>query len=166
MRHAWRMAYAPGYTDPVPTPPQPVAPGRRGAPLGVRIVAVLQYLTGAVALLAVPMIVLVKYGDGAVGGRPLPETVRSAVYGWGLPSAALALVVGVLSLAIGLRLHRGKQWARVFTIGLSGLSLALNIWSLVSTGSADPLTGLVLPTLYLGLLNTPAARDWFRYRRY
>jgi hypothetical protein len=36
---------------------------------------------------------------------------------------------------------------------------------LVTTGVADPLSGLVLPTLYLVLLNTRAARDWFRYRR-
>jgi AcrR family transcriptional regulator len=96
----------------------------------------------------------------------LPESVRGAVTGAGIAIAALALVAGLIALSIGRRLHRGKRGARVLVLVLSALSLAFNIYALVTTGAADPLSGLVLPTLYLVLLNTRPARDWFRFNRY
>jgi hypothetical protein len=156
--------YGGGYPpDPYGPPPPPPAPPR--APVGVHIVAVMQYLTGVVLLLAAVAIGVVTFNDGRIGDTELPESVRGAVTGAGIAIAALALVAGLIAIAIGRRVHRGKQWARVLVLILSALSLAANVYSVVTTGVADPLSGLVLPTLYLVLLNTRAARDWFRYRR-
>ena len=67
-----------------------------------------------------------------------------------------------LSLIEGLR----QEGIRTPVLILSALSLAANVYTLVTTGVADPLTGLVLPILYLVLLNTRPAREWFRYRRF
>jgi hypothetical protein len=131
----------------------------------VHIVAVMQYLTGIVLILAAVAIGIVTFNDGRVGDTELPESVRGALTGAGIAIAALALVAGLIAIAIGRRVHRGKQWARVLVLILSAVSLAANVYTLVTTGVADPLSGLVLPTLYLVLLNTRAARDWFRYRR-
>jgi len=149
--------------DPYGPPPPPPAPPR--APVGVHIVAIMQYLTGLVLVLAAVAIGIVTFNEGRVGDTELPDSVRGAVTGAGLAIAALALVCGLIAISIGLRVHRGKQWARVLVLILSALSLATNVYTLVTTGVADPLTGLVLPILYLVLLNTRAARDWFRYRR-
>lgn len=153
-----------GYpADPYGPPPPPPAPPR--APVGVHIVAVMQYLTGIVLILASVAIGIVTFNEGRIGDTELPESVRGAVTGAGIAIAALTLVAGLVAISIGRRVHRGKQWARVLVLILSALSLAANVYSLVTTGVADPLSGLVLPTLYLVLLNTRAARDWFRYRR-
>jgi hypothetical protein len=161
--------YGPGYgyaSYPPTAPPPPPPPPRMRAPLGVHIVAVLQYVTGLVLLLAALAIGVVTFRDGRVGDTELPESVRSAVTGMGLAIAAFCAVLGLFALMIGRRLQRGRQWARLLVIVLSALSLAANVYSLVTTGLADPLSGLVLPSLYLVLLNTRAARDWFRYRPY
>jgi hypothetical protein len=125
----------------------------------------MQYLTGIVLILAAVAIGVVTFNEGRIGDTELPESVRGAVTGAGIAIAALALVAGLIAISIGRRVHRGKQWARVVVLVLSAFSLAANVYSLVTTGVADPLSGLVLPTLYLVLLNTRPARDWFRYRR-
>ena len=152
-----------GYPPDPYRPPPPPAPPR--APVGVHIVAVLQYVTGIVLILAAVAIGIVTFNEGRVGDTELPESVRGAVTGAGIAIAALALVAGLIAISIGRRVHRGRQGARVLVLVLSALSLAANVYTLITTGVADPLSGLVLPTLYLVLLNTRAARDWFRYRR-
>jgi uncharacterized membrane protein YphA (DoxX/SURF4 family) len=128
----------------------------------VHIVAVLQYISGIVMLLAAVAIVFVTYGSGEIRGNALPPSVRT-VASAGLAIAALTTVGGLLALMIGRRLQRGKQWARVLMIALSAVSLGANIYALIRTGVADPLSGLVLPILYLLLLNTPPARAFFRH---
>jgi hypothetical protein len=127
----------------------------------VHIVAVLQYITGLVLLCGAVVIAFVTFGSGEIRGTELPPAIRS-VAGAGLAIGALCVFGGMLALIIGRRLHRGRQGARMLTLALSAVSLAVNVWALVTTGAADPLSGLVLPILYLGLLNTPAAREFFR----
>lgn len=162
------MAYGPGhgYAYPPLPPSPPHAQPPRHAPLGVHIVAVLQYLSGTVLLVLAAVIGVVAFNDGLVGGRELPASVRAAVTGAGPAIAVLLIVAGLLALLLGRRLHRGRQWARVVVLAVSGASLGVNGWSLVRTGLADPLSGLVLPALYLVLLNTRPARAWFARRGY
>jgi len=167
MRHSGGMAYGPGYAyppaDPSPPPPPPPGfPARRRAPLGVHLVAVLLYLTGLTLLFAATGTVLLHYGDGRVAGNELPASTQEWISGFGLPIAALSAVVGLFALLLGRRVHRGRQWARIAVLGFSALSLVTNGYMLVTTGMADPLTGLVLPVLNLVLLNTGAARGYFR----
>lgn len=150
----------PGYYGPPPPPPPP--PGLRNAPAGVHIVAIMQYVTGLVLILAAGVIGVLKFNDGRIGDTEVPESIRGAVTGFGLPIAALALVAGFIALSIGRRIHRGRRGARMLVIVLSALSLGINVYTLVTKGVADPLSGLVLPTIYLVLLNTPPVRAWFR----
>lgn len=147
------------YGGPPPAPPQY---GLRAAPVGVHIVAVLQYVTGVVLILAAGVIGVITFNDGRIGDTSVPESIRGAVTGMGLAIAALALVAGFIALSIGRRLHRGRRGARLLVLVLSAVSLGINVYTLVTTGVADPLSGLVLPTIYLVLLNTPPVRAWFR----
>lgn len=147
------------YVGPPPAPPQY---GLRAAPVGVHIVAVLQYVTGVVLILAAGVIGVITFNDGRIGDTSVPESIRGAVTGMGLAIAALALVAGFIALSIGRRLHRGRRGARLLVLVLSAVSLGINVYTLVTTGVADPLSGLVLPTIYLVLLNTPPVRAWFR----
>lgn len=145
-----------------PPPPVPPGHGTGGRPVGVHIVAIMQYVTGVVLILAAGVIGVITFNDGRIGDTTVPESVRGAVTGAGLAIAALALVAGFIALSIGRRIHRGRQGARVLVIVLSAVSLGINVYTLVTRGVADPLSGLVLPTLYLVLLNTPPVRAYFR----
>jgi hypothetical protein len=145
-----------------PPPPPPPGYGMGGAPVGVHIVAVMQYVTGLVLILAAGVIGVITFNDGRIGDSEVPQSIRGAVTGAGIAIAALALVAGFIALSIGRRLHRGRRGARILVIVLSAVSLGVNVYTLVTTGVADPLTGLVLPTLYLVLLNTPPVRAHFR----
>jgi hypothetical protein len=134
----------------------------RGAPAGVHIVAIMQYVTGVVLLLTAAVIGVITFNDGRVGGSEVPESIRGAVTGFGLAIAAFCLVAGFIALSIGRRIHRGRRGARILVIVLSAVSLGINVYTLVTQGVADPLSGLVLPTIYLVLLNTTPVRAYFR----
>jgi hypothetical protein len=127
---------------------------RRSAPASVHLVAILQYL-GGLALVVIAALMLLVAG----GGR-----LRTGA----IPVAALLVFVGLVVIAIGRKLQRGRQWARVLVIVLSALSIAGTLYDgLVATGThTNALGGLVFPVLYLVLLNTPAARSWFRSHTY
>jgi hypothetical protein len=143
-------------------PPPPPGYGAGGRPVGVHIVAIMQYITGIVLILAAGVIGVITFNDGRIGSTQVPESVRGAVTGAGIAIAALALVAGFIALSIGRRIHRGRRGARILVIVLSAVSLGINVYTLVTQGAADPLSGLVLPTLYLVLLNTPPVRAYFR----
>src|SRR5688572_23285007 len=69
------------YVGPPPAPPQY---GLRGAPVGVHIVAVMQYVTGVVLILAAGVIGVITFNDGRIGDTSVPESIRGAVTGMGL----------------------------------------------------------------------------------
>jgi len=128
----------------------------RSAPASVRTVTIAHYLGGVTLLvLAALMVVATRHGFGDT----VPELVRTAA----LPGAAVFAVAGLLVIAIGRKLRRGRQWARVLVLVLSVLSAAGTLYDgLLAAGTRSNAFGLVFPVLYLILLNTPAARAWFR----
>jgi hypothetical protein len=72
-------------------------------------------------------------------------------------------VIALMWLIIARALQRGQQWARVTVLMLSVLAIAgtgYNAWRLQYPPA---LAGVVLPLLYLLLLNTRKARSWFRW---
>jgi hypothetical protein len=159
------MAY--GYTHAYPpeAPPPPPPPARRRAPTEVHLAAALLYFTALFLCFAAVAFAAATYADGRVAGTDLPETAREWGAQLGLPMAALAVVGALAAFVVGRRVHKGRRWARLFVIVVSLFGLGLNGFMLVRTGFADPLTGLVLPVLYLALLNTRAARDFFAGRQ-
>src|SRR6185312_9337887 len=84
----------PDYYGPPPPPP---GYGMRGRPVGVHIVAVMQYVTGVALILAAGVIGVITFNDGRVGDTELPQSIRGAVTGAGLAIAALALVAGFIA---------------------------------------------------------------------
>lgn len=171
------MGYGYGY-QPVYAPSFAYAhAARRSAPASVHVVAILQYLGGAVLLLGAGIVALVTYGVTRqyAGGAAELEAVVGVVGGAGLAVAAVLGLAGLLTIMIGRKLQRGRQWARVLVLLVSATSLAWTLYAtffaaadgaVVAAERPDALSGLVLPLLYLVLLNTPAARSWFRHRTY
>jgi hypothetical protein len=118
---------------------RPTLPDRDlGAPASVRVLALGHYLVGL----------------GLVGFAWYVHANLAAAAAW----ASAGLVV----MFFGRKLHRGRRWARTLLLAASAVALGATLYA----GSRTyVLFGLVCPVLYLVLLNTPAARAWFRADR-
>lgn len=141
---------------------------RLSAPVSVHIVAILQYLGGLLGLLAAGLIALAWSTGGETLGDPsLPAQVRGAGTSSGLVLAAVVAIGSLVAMVIGRKLQRGRQWARVVVLLLCTLNLLGTLYTafVLDLRPAGVAAG-VGPALYLLLLNTSAARSWFRYGTY
>jgi hypothetical protein len=168
------MSYGYGHPYPAAYAPAPAyAPAaRRSAPPGVHVLAILQYLSGAVTLAAAAVMtwVAIVVGNGtyetATTGPVTDEIIdnEAGAVIFGVVAGVLALV-GLITVFLGRKLQRGRQWARVVVLMLSLLSLAAVVASVAVEQRIDvSVAGVAYPVLCLVLLNTGAARSWFRYR--
>jgi hypothetical protein len=141
---------------------------RATAPASVHVVALFQYVGGLLTLLAATGVVLLVYGRGKVLDEQrirIPETMRRQIVDGqaGLVMAIGLAVVALMWLIIARSLQRGGQWARITVLMLSVLSIAATGWDAWRFQNGQVLAGVALPLLYLLLLNTRAARSWFRW---
>jgi hypothetical protein len=141
---------------------------RATAPASVHVVALFQYLVGLLTLLAATGVVLLLYGRGRVLDEQrvrIPETLRRRIVEGqaGLVMAVGMAVVALMWLIIARSLQRGGQWARLTILTLSVLSIVATGWNAWHYRNPPVLAGIALPLLYVLLLNTQAARSWFRW---
>jgi hypothetical protein len=166
------QAVPPGYPGYPAYPGYPPYPARRGAPGSVLTVAVLQYLGGLLSLLTGVLVGLLALGATRINVAPdvtsqLPPGLASSIAGLGLAVGGLVVLAGLVAIWFGRKLHRGRQWARILALVVSGLSIVGTLYNgLLGPGDVNVLTGLVVPVLYLVLLNTRAARSYFRTGTY
>ena len=150
------MSYAPAM-------PTYANQGRRSAPPSVLAIAILQYVGGSLALIGAALA-----GFAAVMVSQQARTPYDVISPEGAARlfgvvAVAAAISGVVALLLGRMVHRGRQWARVLLFVLSGLNIAGVGLSIASAQEVWPYSlGLVYPALCLVLLNTSAARLWFR----
>jgi hypothetical protein len=148
------------YGDPHP------APVRRTAPASVHVVALIGYLAGLALLVAGLAAAVYALGGHRYVQGQFPVDV-SGVTDAGFAVGALLVFGALLTLAVSRKLQRGRQWVRVLVLILAAASIANTLYSgLVTGGQANVLLGLVVPVVYVVLLNTSAARSWFRRRTY
>jgi hypothetical protein len=133
-------------------------------PAGVQMVALVQYLGGLLLFAAAGLATLIARGVTryAVVER-IPEPIRQGVAGGGLVIPITLAGLGLFWFVIAHHLELGRQWARTTMLVLSLLSAAGIGYGAWRSHDPDLLLGLALPLLYLMLLNTRAARTWFRY---
>ena len=95
----------------------------------------------------------------------IPATVRRQfIEGQaGLVMAVATAVVALMWLTIARSLQRGRQWARITVLMLCVLTIAATGYDAWRLRDGQLLVGLPLPLLYVLLLNTRAARSWFRW---
>jgi len=162
----------PQYAAYAPPPPAYGHAGRRSAPPGVHVLAILQYLAGLVtlgvaALFAWAAIVVANGTYEDISGTPIADDLidsEGAAVVLGVIAGVVALF-GLITILLGRKLQRGRQWARVIVLMLSILSLASVAASVALTQQIDvSIASVAYPVLCLILLNTGAARSWFRYR--
>jgi len=110
-------------------------------PIGVTVVAVLAWITGAVQI------------AGAV---------VALIFSGGF-SEWIALALGVLTIAVSLGLSRGTSVARIIMATVFVLDVAVGVWALfLSPYIWIPLSTAVLGLVGLGLLFSRRANEFFR----
>ncbi len=123
-------------------PSEANTPRRRSAPGVVQATAILLYVGGSLTVLF------------ALTG------IRSATAGDLLRSGAY-LFLGVSYLGLARGVQRGRRWARRTILVLCGIGVVLAGVRLAS-GMSSVAGTLAWPVVYAILLNTGAARSWFR----
>lgn len=114
-------------------------------PLGVTLVAIIAWLSGLVQIIG--SIVVISAG----GFITWP-----AIVGW------ISLVIGAITLAVGVGLWRGNQTARMVATFIFGASIALEVLGMLNSESPwSSIPGLALSIIGLFLLYTRSAREYF-----
>ena len=155
------MAY--GYADPqyaayaAPAVEQP----RQSAPPSVHAVAILHYLSGLLQLAAAAALAALAAGGVLAHQTDLLAPSRAGQLAY-VVAGAIAFA-GLITIVLGRKLQRGRQWARILMIIWTLLGIAAAVFSTVYSGDIRAAAGVTFPALYLILLNTPAARAWFRW---
>jgi uncharacterized membrane protein len=152
-----------GYAQPqyAAYPAVPAVQPRPSAPPSVHVVAILHYLGGLLQLAAAAGLVALVAGGVLADRRTFvsPAHAEQFVY---LGAAALGLF-GLVTIMLGRKLQRGRQWARVLMIVGTLIGIAGGVATTVHSGDIRTASSLLFPVLYLLLLNTRAARSWFRW---
>ncbi|MGH3712794.1 MAG: hypothetical protein ACRDT4_04950 [Micromonosporaceae bacterium] len=170
------MTYRPYY----PQPPYPPAYGpgprhRSSAPFSVHVAAFFIYLGGILVLLGAAGFGLLAAGSTQLPAGQLPEDAAGMVAGAGVVVAVILLLIAVLYFLIARKLQKGRQWARVLVLIFAVLGLlgaGLQTFAVLSQIDPTPVVlgslaaGFLGPILFIVLLNTSAARSWFRHRTY
>jgi hypothetical protein len=141
---------------------------RARAPASVHLVALTQYVIGLLGLLAAAGVILLLYGHGRLVDEQrmrVPAAVlhRIEQAQAGLVMAVATGVIALMWLIIARALQHGQQWARVSVLLLSLLAIAGAGYDAWRLHYPPALVGAALPLLYVLLLNTRAARSWFRW---
>jgi hypothetical protein len=154
-------AMYPGYYGQYP-PAYPYRPARTSAPVSVHLAAFVLYLSGLLVLLAAAAVYAVTRGAAGTAGAVPAEVSRA-----GVPAAIALALYALCWLFVGRKVQRGRQWARVLVLVLSVLSVVGGVVEVLRTGASGLTVGqFVVPVLLVLLLNTTAARSWFRYHTY
>ncbi|MGH3655134.1 MAG: hypothetical protein ACRDUA_00605 [Micromonosporaceae bacterium] len=170
------MSYQPYYPQPYP-PAQPPGygyPQRASAPFSVHVVAFFIYLGGVFALVGTVGFAALAAGAVSLPTGEFPEQYQRMVAGIAVVGAVVLGILMILYFLIARKLQRGRQWARVLVLIFSTLGLLgsiVQIVLLVQAGADGAMIGasassLIGPLLFMLLLNTSAARSWFKHRTY
>lgn len=141
---------------------------RLSAPASVHLVAILQYLGGLLGLLGAGLIAVLAFAGSRYADDPdLPADARNLIAGGGILLAGVVAFVALFAILLGRKLQRGRQWARVLVLTLSAVNLLGAVYAVFAQDlRTQALPALVGPVCYLVLLNTRAARSWFRHGTY
>ena len=114
-------------------------------PLGVTLVSIVAWLSGFFQIIGAIFQIL--------GGLLI---TWHAILGW------VALVVGIITLAVGAGLWRGSATARTIATIVFTLTIVLEIISVFGDGTLwGAIGGSILPLIGLGMLHTSSANRYF-----
>lgn len=152
---------ASGYLPGLPEHSRPAA-RRGGPPPSVRALVIFQYVAGVPALVAAGAAGVYATRPAVVRAWPLPPPLPDLLAGLGVTGAVGLGAVAVAVLFLARALRAGRPPARILLLAVCLPTVVFTLWAGLTGRPAQPLVGLVLPVVYLILLNTGPARRWFR----
>ncbi len=121
-------------------------------PTGVTILAILNFLgAGLYALLAVLFFFI---GAGGAASGMMSEMGGAAaafLLGLGAAIGVILLIFAAIGLAIGIGMWKLRNWARIVTIVLVGLSLLLGVIGLLGSLISFELGSLIFQAIFVAL---------------
>lgn len=123
-------------------------------PTGISILAILDFLVGALVILGGLFLV-------AVGGSGLLTS-----FGYGIFSGVVsvvggfALLIGIFAIVVGWGMWTGKEWAWILALILYGLGALTSLVSLVG-GGVSSLVSLLIDAFLIWYLFRPHVRAFF-----
>jgi hypothetical protein len=140
----------PGTQITVPPPPPP-----RQRPTGITVLALLQFIGGALSiLLGIAFIAIGPYMSELEMGLPPLISLLVGFLGIGL------LLAGLIGLVVGWGLWTGKGWAWWLTVILEALGLLSGLAG-IAMGDPSSLIGLLIAALILWYMFKPHVKDFF-----
>ncbi|MDN3494370.1 hypothetical protein QL996_00345 [Planococcus sp. APC 4015] len=127
-------------------------------PGGVTLVAVLAWISGALNVLGG---ILLLIGVGA-GGTSVDGVALGG--GVGATAAWISIIIGVLTIAVGVGLLRGSNVARILAAIVFVLNVIATVYTVIASGFSNwsgILSG-ILALIALILLFSPKANAFFR----
>ncbi len=121
-------------------------------PTGVTVLAVLNFLGAGLYALFTVLFFLIGAG-GAASGMMSEMGGGAAAFLLGLGAAVgvILLIFSAIGLAIGIGLWKLRNWARIVTIVLVGLSLLLGVIGLLGSLIAFELGSLIFQAIFVAL---------------
>ncbi len=118
----------------------------KSIPTGVKVIAVLNYIGAALAII---LALIFFFGAGAMG------SLTNKIPGLGLLGAGIFIVLGVIMLALGILsifigrgLWKGQNWARIVSIIFLTLGI---ISSVVSVIGGKIMSGIIYLIIYVAI---------------
>lgn len=118
-------------------------------PIGVVLISVLAFIRGFFGLFG-GFVALGIGGMSLIGGY-------SSAGGWAIIFAIVAMVVGVITIALAYGLLNMKGWAVMWLVIILGIGLIADLFSL--TQGHSPWISIILSVIIIGYLLTPGVRD-------
>lgn len=158
---------APGFAGPPQgMPPQGMPPQgymmpNFKRPGQVTAVAVLGFIAAGILLLAGLLFLTLGGIGGAVANEAGAEGVGAIIAAFAMIFAVVFLGMGALQLVVSIGILKGKGWARITQVVLSGIGILLNLATLV-TGDMSQLVGLAVNVMIIVFLFMGTSTTWFR----
>lgn len=109
----------------------------RSRPIGITIIAILMIISGILFLIG---------GIGFVAFIPV--------------LGSIIIAVGIASLAVAWGLLKGKGWAWIVTLIITGVSFILNAIS-IATGNIGSIVGIIINGIIIYYLYRPNVKSYF-----
>lgn len=146
--------------EPVTEAPHPLAPEASAArgtapsvrPIGVTIIAVLQFIAGAFGVFAGLVLIM--------GGSTMGLLLGAGLGGILVLAAMFVFAFAALVAFSGWGLLRGRNWAWILTVVFTALGALGNVLAILQ-GDLGSIVGIALGALVLWYFFTPDVRAWF-----
>ncbi|HXG25425.1 MAG TPA: DUF2127 domain-containing protein [Candidatus Binatia bacterium] len=138
-------------------------PPAMGRPTGATVIAVIETILAVLLFLAaLALIGLSGIAGGVIGSVDEPGAggVAAMVAGFGIVAGIIALLIGLLYLAIAYGVWKGRGWAWMLGVVVSIIAIVFGVLGLAGGISLGNIISLALPIIVVYFLWQPDVKRW------